>query len=362
MNQYPSVYKLNDRTFRRCKRLIQSGELVAFPTETVYGLGANALDTKAVSKIFEWKGRPNSNPIIVHFSKLSQLEQITNLSNFEKNVMLILANSFWPGPITLVLRASNIVPKQITAGKEFVGVRMPDDSVARKLIDESKCFIAAPSANISGHCSPYSMEHVLNDFYNRNLCILDDSENRNLRYGIESTVIKLEEKLKSTINISILRTGIIGGNKIKKLLELNGIKFNIEYFERKCDESIAMDCPGQLFRHYAPIIPAYIEHKNSNLKVRCSSLKKYVIISANNSLIKYKDKCLKFLDLGSTLIEVAKNIYSILRLAEKCIGAIGIIVSIKNLDELKDEDTDIDLAIHDKLSRCSEGNFIKIIK
>jgi len=123
-----------------------------------------------------------------------------------------------------------------------------------------------------------------------------------------------------------------------------------------------MDCPGQLFRHYAPIIPAFIERNYSNIIVRQSFIKKYVIISANNSLNEYKDICLKFLDLGCTLLDVAKNIYSILRLAEKCIGAIGIIISIKNLDYMKDIDSDIDLAIHDKLSRCTEGKFIKIIK
>jgi L-threonylcarbamoyladenylate synthase len=361
MKEYPTIYPLNSRTYRRTKRLILSGELVAFPTETVYGLGANALDPVAVNKIFQWKGRPINNPVIVHFSKVSQLNRITDLTRLEKKALGLIGAECWPGPLTLVLRASDIVPKEITAGKNFVGVRMPNDSVALKLIDECGCLIAAPSANLSGHCSPYSANHVANDFYNRNLCILDDSENRNLRYGIESTVIKLEEITTDFLKITVLRTGIIGGNLIRKILQKNNIEFNLEYYTRVVDVDTAMDCPGQLFRHYAPNIPAYIEQENTQKTITQELLQGFVIIGANGSLANLKHKCLKYFDLGISIIDVAKNIYSLLRLAEQIEGAKGIIISVQKLDEFADKNSDLDMAIHDKLMRCSEGHSIRIV-
>jgi L-threonylcarbamoyladenylate synthase len=361
MEKFPTIYPLNSRTFRRCKREIQSGNLVAFPTETVYGLGANALDPRAVNKIFKLKGRPNTNPIIVHFSKISQLQPITNLTELEKKVLHLIGQECWPGPLTLVIRASDIVPKEVTAGKEFVGVRMPNDSVALRLIDECDCLIAAPSANISGHCSPYTAQHVANDFYNCNLSILDDSENMNLRCGIESSVIKIEEISKQFLKITVLRTGIIGGNRIRKILQKNNIQFNLEYYTRLVNEDTAMDCPGQLFRHYAPIIPAYIEHEHAKNTVTHELLSDFVIIGAKGSLDVYMNKCKHYFDLGSTVIEIAKNIYTVLRLAEKVEGAKGIIISVKNLEECADIDSDLDKAITDKLLRCSEGQHITII-
>lgn len=362
MQQFPTIYSINPRSFRRCKQQILKGELVAFPTETVYGLGANAFDPCAVNKIFEWKGRPNNNPIILHFSKIAQLDKITNLTKLETIAMHLIGMECWPGPLTLVLRASDIVPKEVTAGKDFVGVRMPNDSVALKLIDECGCLIAAPSANISGHCSPYTPEHVSNDFYNRNLCILDDSENKNSRCGIESTVIKIEEISTHCLKITILRTGIIGGNRIRKILKEHNIPFELEYYTRLGNEESAMDCPGQLFRHYAPMIPAYIEQHDTKDVIRNGLLHNFVIIGANGSLGELKHRCLKYIDLGISILDVAKNIYSVLRLAERVDNAKGIIISVKNLDEFTDKDSDLDMAIHDKLMRCSEGHSIKIIQ
>lgn len=361
MDQFPTIYPINSRTFRRCKRQILSGELVAFPTETVYGLGANALDPEAVNKIFEWKGRPNNNPVILHFSKISQLNKITNLTKLENKAMYAIGLECWPGPLTLVLRSSDIVPKVVTAGKDFVGVRMPNDSVALKLIDECSCFIAAPSANISGHCSPYTAYHVSHDFHNRNLCILDDSENKYFRCGIESTVIKIEEKTNNHLTITILRTGIIGGNRIRKILKENNIPFDIEYYTRLANEDTAMDCPGQLFRHYAPNIPAYIEKSDAENLLSQRFIHEFVIIAANGSLNHLKDRCLSYLDLGSSIIDVAKNIYSLLRIAETVKNAKGIVISVKKLEGMIDNDSDLDLAIDDKLMRCSEGKFIKLV-
>lgn len=356
----PYIHLPNPRTLRRCRRLINKGELVSFPTETVYGLGANALNPQAVRMIFEWKGRPANNPVIVHFSKIEQLSNITTLTPLEMKAMLAIGKECWPGPLTLVLRASDIVPVEVTAGKNFVGVRMPSDSVALSLINVSQCLIAAPSANISGHCSPYTPQHVADDFYNKNLMILADSENSLKRCGIESSVMKLEEVASGLLKITVLRTGFIGGKRIVRILKHANISCILEYYERLSKEDTPMDCPGQLFRHYAPKIPAYIEDIHSNKKITLKNLKHMVIIGANGSLVEFSKKCLCYYDLGVSVLDVAKNIYSILRLAEEEPFARNIIISIKNLKELNDKESDLDKAVRDKLLRCSEGQTVKI--
>ena len=122
-----------------------------------------------------------------------------------------------------------------------------------------------------------------------------------------------------------------------------------------------MDCPGQLFRHYAPKIPAYVEDTQTLKKITLKELKQVVVIGANGSLVEYSKKCLRYYDLGSSVLDVAKHIYSILRLAEEEPGAISIVISVKNLNELVDDETDLDKAIMDKLLRCSEGHTIRII-
>ena len=357
----PYIHLANPRTLRRCKRLIKKGELVSFPTETVYGLGANALNPQAVRMIFEWKGRPANNPVIVHFSKIEQLANITKLTPLEMKAMLAIGKECWPGPLTLVLRASDIVPVEVTAGKNFVGVRMPCDSVALALINASQCLIAAPSANISGHCSPYTAEHVVDDFYNKNLMILADSENISERCGIESSVMKLEEVDSELLKITVLRTGFIGGKRITRILKNANISCILEYYDRLAKEDTPMDCPGQLFRHYAPKIPAYIEDDNSLQKISLKELNHMVLIGANGSLSELSKKCLRYYDLGVSVLDVAKNIYSILRLAEQEPFATRIIISVKNLKELDDKESDLDKAIKDKLLRCSEGQTIRIL-
>jgi L-threonylcarbamoyladenylate synthase len=359
--EQPTIYRVNSRTLRRCRRLIKKGELVSFPTETVYGLGADALNPDAVRLIFEWKGRPANNPVILHFSKIEQLEKITRLTPLEYKAMLAIGNECWPGPLTLVLRASRRVPVEVTASKKFVGVRMPRDSVALALIDSCECLISAPSANISGHCSPYTPQHVADDFYNKNLTILEDSENRLERCGIESSVMKLEEVQPGFIRITVLRTGFIGGKRIERILKTAGISSSLEYYERVETGDTPMDCPGQLFRHYAPKIPAYVEDNRSIRSITPQRLKHMVIIGANMSLIEFSKKCLKYYDLGSSIQDIAKNIYTILRLAEQEPGAIGIIISIKKLNGFDDNESDLDKAITDKLLRCSEGQTVKII-
>jgi len=141
--------------------IIKSGGTVAFPTETVYGLGGNALDEKAIDKIFSAKGRPQDNPLIVHIGEISQLE---NLVEHIPERAYLLMEKFWPGPLTIIFNKSDVVPERITGGLNTVAIRMPDHKIALELIRESNLPIAAPSANISGKPSPTESSHVIEDY------------------------------------------------------------------------------------------------------------------------------------------------------------------------------------------------------
>lgn len=169
------VYKINRDNIdtdklKEAAAILQTGGLVAFPTETVYGLGADAMNPDASRKIYAAKGRPSDNPLIVHISKWEDLEKIArDISGKAKK----LADAFWPGPLTMILNKKDQVPKETTGGLNTVAVRMPKDEIALRLIEESGCLIAAPSANTSGRPSPTLAEHVLKDLNGRIPLILD---------------------------------------------------------------------------------------------------------------------------------------------------------------------------------------------
>ena len=167
--------------------IIKSGGLVAIPTETVYGLGANGLDPEAVAKIFIAKGRPQDNPLILHVADSSQIE---NLCHSIPDAAYRLAEKFWPGPLTMVLPARDTVPKCTTAGLPTVAVRCPDNAVTREIIRLSGCPIAAPSANISGKPSTTTAEHVIHDHNGKIEAVVDGGP---CRVGLESTIVDLSE-------------------------------------------------------------------------------------------------------------------------------------------------------------------------
>lgn len=179
--------RIDERKLRVAARLIREGKLVAFPTETVYGLGADALNEKAARRIFEAKGRPADNPLIVHIAEFSQVYELAREVPEEAKM---LAKKFWPGPLTIVLPRREIVPDVTTGGLDTVAIRMPANEIALKLIKLSGRPIAAPSANISGKPSPTTAEHVADDFYGKIECIIDGGETK---IGVESTVIDLTE-------------------------------------------------------------------------------------------------------------------------------------------------------------------------
>lgn len=218
-------------------RIIRSGGLVAFPTETVYGLGANGLDGEAVNRIFQAKGRPNDNPLILHIAKKSDVKQLwTHIPDEARRLM----DAFWPGPLTIIYLKSDIVPDEVTAGLDTVAVRMPDNKTALALIRAAGVPIAAPSANLSGKPSPTTAEHVLEDMDGRIDLVLDGGP---CRVGVESTVLSLVGKPR------ILRPGGI----TKEMLEqvIGAVEVSTAVLN-PLPEGAKAESPGMKHKHYSP--------------------------------------------------------------------------------------------------------------
>ena len=220
---------------RRAAKLLIQGKLVAFPTETVYGLGANALDSLAVKKIFKAKGRPSDNPLIVHIATIKELDMVADQV---PEIARKLMKKFWPGPLTFVLRKKEIVPDAVTAGGPTVAVRMPKHPVALSLIKAAGCPVAAPSANLAGKPSPTTADHVAEDLGENVDVILDGGRTK---HGLESTVIDIKAGV-----VEILRTGAITADMLAKVL---GYKPKIVKHTKGKARS-----PGMKYRHYAPSV------------------------------------------------------------------------------------------------------------
>jgi L-threonylcarbamoyladenylate synthase len=216
--------------------LIRDGQLVAFPTETVYGLGANALDAHAVARIFVAKGRPSNDPIIVHIQALDQLSDVTTQVS---DLAHALIDAFWPGPLTLVLPRNPRVPPNVSAGLPTVGVRMPSHPVALALIKAAAVPIAAPSANLFAHSSPTTARHVLDDLQSRISLILDAGPTS---VGIESTIVDL-----SSDHPQVLRPGGVPLDAITRLIP--GVQVSTRYVRSEDGPALS---PGMLLKHYSP--------------------------------------------------------------------------------------------------------------
>jgi len=231
-SENPEVEKLI-----QAAEILKQGGTVAFPTETVYGLGANALDEEAISKIYIAKGRPQDNPLIVHIHEIDQLNELVD-SIPEKAFPLM--KKFWPGPLTLIFNRSNKIPDMITGGLSTVAIRMPNHNIALQLIKHSALPIAAPSANTSGKPSPTEASHVIEDLFGKIDMIIDGG---NTGVGLESTVLDL-----STNVPTILRPGAV---TIEDLLTIFP-KVEYDAALENTSESITPKSPGQKYKHYSP--------------------------------------------------------------------------------------------------------------
>ncbi len=281
-------------------RLIRAGEVVAFPTETVYGLGANAWDANACQKIFQAKGRPADNPLIVHVSGLNGLSRVVAGKVSEPVRQLLLA--YWPGPLTLVLPADAHVPSVVRGGLETVAVRAPSHPVAQALIAACRCPIAAPSANLSGRPSPTQARDVFEDLNGRIPLILDDGPTQ---WGLESTVLDV-----TVTPPVLLRPGAIALEQLESYLGT--------VIRASADAPVR--APGMKYRHYAPSVPVWwwktesvdeIDKKWSSLDNQAS----YALLASH--AIGDAIRPSLFYNLGDTDQEVAHRLFYGLRLLDR---------------------------------------------
>lgn len=229
------ILKSNKKGIQIASEIINSSGIVAFPTETVYGLGASVFDEKAIEKIFIAKNRPQDNPLIAHISTISQLNELSK----PLPIAIKLAKKFWPGPLTIVVKKTKKVPLKVTAGLDTVAVRMPSNKIALKLISDCKVPIVAPSANLSGKPSPTKASHVINDLFGKIDAII---EGKDCVYGLESTVVDTTME-----PMVLLRPGKITFEQLEKFLGKGKIiKHSLK------DKTSKAKSPGMKYKHYSP--------------------------------------------------------------------------------------------------------------
>lgn len=282
-------------------KLLQEKEVIAFPTETVYGLGADATSSEAVSKIFQSKGRPSDNPLIVHISSESQLNQIvSNVPESAKKLM----DTFWPGPLTIVLPKRKGLSDNVTAGLDTVGVRMPNHPVALALITEANLPIAAPSANSSGKPSPTTAKHVLDDLDGKIAGIIDGGATG---VGVESTVIDCSGEVPT-----ILRPGGITREQIEEVLGVIGMDPSLK------NDKVAPKSPGMKYTHYAPnaplvIVEGSIAFIQQLVTERRNSGNKVGVLATEESMDKYDAEVVLACGQRVDMSTVAQKLYDVLR-------------------------------------------------
>lgn len=235
--------EINDITLAAAGEILRDGGLVVFPTETVYGLGANALDESAAAKIYSAKGRPSDNPLIVHIASPEDADKYAIVGDEYRR----LAKAFMPGPLTVIMTKRGCVPFGVTGGLDSVGIRCPENKIARALISAAGVPVAAPSANISGKPSPTAAEHVKDDLDGKVDMIIDGGE---CTFGLESTIVKIEDG-----KITLLRPGAITLDMLEALFDKVEVA---EAVTDKLPENARPLSPGMKYRHYAPTAPLWL--------------------------------------------------------------------------------------------------------
>ena len=313
---YKNIKKLNKKSIKQCIALLRKNNLVSLPTETVYGLAANAYSEKAVKKIYLLKKRPKKNPLIVHYSKLAELKKDVFINNdFNK-----LFKIFSPGPITYVLkkRSNSNIAKSVSAGLDTIAIRFPSNKIVRAIMQKISFPLAMPSANISSKVTATSAESVSKEFKNKIKLILDGG---NSKIGLESTVVDL-----STAMIKILRPGAITKNQITRVLRKKII------IPKKY---LLIKSPGILKKHYSPGIPIKLNQKTANSKTA------FLVFGK-----KFKnEKNIFNLSKSGNLNEIAKNLYKMLRKAKE--------LNYKKIHVYKIPKKGIGYAINDRLKKAS---------
>ena len=345
MNKYIDLRNKNDFSeLEYAGNIIKSGGLVLFPTETVYGLGANGLNENAVKKIYVAKGRSSDNPLILHISNMDMLSRIaTNISDLEYKLM----NAFWPGPFTIILNRKKVVPNIVTANLETVGIRMPSNKIAQELISYAGVPIAAPSANVSGKPSGTNIQDIFDELSYKVDCIVDGGT---CEVGLESTVVRVIDGIST-----ILRPGKITPEQIKNVAGI--VKIDKHIFS-KLEENEKVLSPGMKYRHYAPNSKCVLVYSKDN-DLLVNKIKEFavqytspLILSSTENKSFYGDNLV--IDIGSkfNLNEIAKNIFTILRKVDSFSPDIVIIEGVAQ--------EGLGLAIMNRLIRACEYNYVEV--
>lgn len=300
--------EIDEESIKRGGEILKKGGLVAFPTETVYGLGGDALNRESSKKIYAAKGRPSDNPLIVHISNMEALDKI--VKSVPKEAVL-LANRFWPGPLTMIFEKSDLVPTETTGGLNTVAVRMPSNKIARALIDAAGGYIAAPSANISGRPSPTVAKYVIEDMQGRIDMIIDGGESN---VGLESTIVDFSEG-----KAMILRPGYVTQQMLEETLK-EEVLWDRAIIDSDC--KTAPKAPGMKYRHYAPkgeliIVEGAkdaVVNKINELSIKAKEQGfKVGVISTEENLSLYKADVVKSVGRKGHDEEVAHHLFRILR-------------------------------------------------
>lgn len=341
------ILEYNKKNVEICAKEILKGNIIAFPTETVYGLGANALDYGAVNKIFLAKGRPNNNPLIVHISKMEMLEQLCHIN---KKAMPLI-DKFWPGPLTLIFKKKNIIPSNVNCNMESIAIRMPSNKIALDLINESNCPIAAPSANSSGKPSPTKAEHVYEDLKGKIEYIIDGGQSD---IGLESTVIDVSNDV-----FKILRPGKISYEDINKIYPNVSLS---EYILKPIEQGIQAESPGMMYKHYSPVANLILFKGNDKNKLIETILiklnddkqrsEKSIVLCFEEDIIHFKKY--NYYSMGSyyNLDDYANKMFDVLRYADKN--------SYSKIYAFIPNSNDIGLAILNRMYRASGFNIIEV--
>lgn len=320
----------------KAAHILRDGGLVAFPTETVYGLGANAFDEEAVAKVYEAKGRPSDNPMIVHISRASDIGQLTRMLSPD---IVALIENFWPGPLTIVVKKRPEVPYRTTGGLETVAVRMPDNETALELISKALCPVAAPSANLSGSPSPTRADDVIEDLDGKVDAIIKGDD---CRVGIESTVVDMTGDVST-----ILRPGIITAENIEAALGKKVVYDKaISPDKIQTGEDFKPKSPGMKYKHYAPKADMLvIEGERAKVKAEIERLKTLNERLGNNvGVILFEEKA---------FIEAAHDFFARLRDLDK--EGVDLILA----GALSDTDG-VGFAVMNRMLKSAAYNIVKV--
>lgn len=337
---------IDEELIKRAADLIVEGRVVAFPTETVYGLGANGLDEEAIKKVFRAKGRPQDNPLILH---VHSIDQVKTLVEEIPDVAYKCMEKFWPGPLTILFKKSQLVPSSVTAGLDTVAIRMPKNNIALELIRLSDKPIAGPSANLSGKPSPTCAQHVIEDLNGKIDMVIDGGE---CTVGLESTVVDL-----STDKAMILRPGYVTLEDLKEIIP----NISQDLGTIRESDKIVPRSPGQKYRHYAPKaemivftgdVVTMVEEINKKAQEYEKEGLKVGIMATDETKESYMEKVLISVGSRENQESIAKNLFKVIRdLDEEAVDIIlaeGVVA------------TDLGSAIMNRMMKASGGKVIEV--